>query len=432
MDEYRVTFNGETQTFRFNEPVKFEVGQVVRVKLPERRHATVVLITCVDIGRELVHGLDHASGSRAIVLFMDASLYATELLSPAPRVGDKWTNGESVARVSADPDTAQLCLVTEGDPFVGDVVAVARRLWEGGYRVARARSASESSADVLASMARAGVKKWSDRGTLGVSNAADVRERFAAFMPRDPDLSGASGAPAYLTLDYLKALVPTHAEATARRMLTFDEMLASDPYARALIEDAHAGDLYSRVLVQADAEIKKAILGTSEREWQQQTAYPREVDGVFRDALPRAGEVYQNATHTVRTRVCADGDLRTPDARPFAALANAVADIFATPDLATSRRYIDMAIASVRGEPFAHAVAAVLVAASEVPLSAHTIAGIVRGARSHERRRSEVAPGRRELTDAQLSKCSAAAFYDADGCWDERLSRIYERARAAG
>jgi hypothetical protein len=144
------------------EPLKFEAGQVVRATY---EHGTPYTGVLDGERRETYHG--HAwmfcGGDQAG--FEDR----IEILSPAPCLGDTWSNGESVARISADSHTAQFRIVSEGEPFVGDVVAVARRLWEGGYRRVNPPTRAAHEAIVKAAVERVvseAVQKWADRGAL--------------------------------------------------------------------------------------------------------------------------------------------------------------------------------------------------------------------------------------------------------------------------
>lgn len=100
-----------------------------------------------------------------------------------------------------------------------------------------------------------------------------------------------------------------------------------------------------------------------------------------------------------------------------------------------SRKAIDAAIARIRNEPFAHAIQAVLVAVAdrEDPTQLQ-IDAVIAGCKAWERRRGEVAPGRRLLTEEQRAAC-AMAGNEAGGCRGAapgapRMGDVYERARA--
>lgn len=109
-------------------------------------------------------------------------------------------------------------------------------------------------------------------------------------------------------------------------------------------------------------------------------------------------------------------------------------------DRAASRRAIDEAVAGLRGQPFAKAIQAVLVAASDDrTLSRDEISVAIAACQAWEQRRGEVAPGRRALTEDQALRCRAAAFLaigrtmrgqcDAESIIDACAS-TYERARS--
>jgi hypothetical protein len=126
------------------EPLKFEAGQVVRFDGLHVPHVNELVVTGVDglyVRVEGVAGVGSDKGPK-IGLPLDPWSRQAHLLSPAPSAGDTWSSGESVARISAAGRTedagAQLLIVSDGEPFVGDVVAVARKLWEGGYRMVNA------------------------------------------------------------------------------------------------------------------------------------------------------------------------------------------------------------------------------------------------------------------------------------------------------
>jgi hypothetical protein len=101
-----------------------------------------------------------------------------------------------------------------------------------------------------------------------------------------------------------------------------------------------------------------------------------------------------------------------------------------------SRRAVDAAVAKLRGEPFARAIQAVLVAAADLAdPTRQEIDAIVAGCQAWEERRSQVAPGRRALTDAQRASCTASAndaMRKAGRPYvSNHMGDIYERARGA-
>jgi hypothetical protein len=119
-------------------PAKFEAGQVVSFALLEHDANRALVVKRTDRNHIYCEALDDST-QLLILSRIGYEGSATEI-SPAPIVGDTWSSDESVARVEAAGE--RLRIVTQDEPFVGDVVAVARRLWEGGYRlVSRARNA---------------------------------------------------------------------------------------------------------------------------------------------------------------------------------------------------------------------------------------------------------------------------------------------------
>lgn len=108
-------------------------------------------------------------------------------------------------------------------------------------------------------------------------------------------------------------------------------------------------------------------------------------------------------------------------------------------DRAASRRAVDEAVARLRGEPFAEAVRAALVDASECgTLTQQEILAVAACCMEWERRRGEVAPGRRELTESQRTACArhVARFQPNDSlivpfAFADWIGDIYERARSA-
>jgi hypothetical protein len=482
------------------EPVKFEAGQVVRATYEHGPDFVGVLSShrVVTYHGPAWHfdGEDQAGFEGRM-----------EILSHAPRTGDTWSNGESVVFIHGGD---RMCIVGDRDPFLGDVVAVARKLWEGGYRRVEATEARGP----------ARVKAVHVNGKTMPLNVSDI-----------------SALPSYLTLDDLKSLVPTHEEqmrSTDAYQRTLDDaavqmtrligggeeaekLRAAQDRRREMIEAAVKTAIVNGMSVadvaieiqrivhddETDAQLRarlKARFAQSRidattperaldgytwtpvvddrtRHMMQRTVDSTRVDRATGDDLSDLAEVrgvpVLRAGMVVRAEDTASGErsfgvvveadgprvfvrwsgesipvmchrenptearaigcwrIVTPDVRPLASLANAVAAVFARPDIATSRRFIDQAIARLRGEPFAAAVAAALVAAGDAPLSPHQIAALVRGARAHEARRSEVAPARRTLTDGQLRECFTAGMRASGGEWYVRLSHVYERARTA-
>jgi hypothetical protein len=498
------------------EPVKFEAGQVVRTR-PMRVAGSDVDIWIVAGGPAdgyigyPSYAMSEPSLRRTIVEENNP-----RLLSPAPCRGDTWSNGESVATIY-EPysiNGGRLGIRTTGEPFVGNVVAVARKLWEGGYRRVDRVSISKQ-----------------------IEGPARVRSVYMDGKTFPLNCTDVDGAPSYLTLDDLKACVPTHEEQTRsfsahQRMLddadiemmrvvcgseAAEKLRAAQDRRREMIEAAVKTAIVNGMSVadvaieiqrivhddETDAQLRarlKARFAQSRidattpqsaidgytwtpvvddrtRHMMQRTVDSARVDRAIGDDLSDLAEVrgvpVLRAGMVVRAEDTASGErsfgvvveadgprvfvrwsgesipvmchrenptearaigrwrIVTPDVRPLASLANAVAAVFARPDLTTSRRYIDQAIARLRGEPFAAAVAAALVAAGDAPLSPHQIAALVRGARAHEARRSEVAPARRTLTDGQLRECFTAGMRASGGEWYVRLSHVYERARTA-
>lgn len=379
--------SGSTEPQR--EPVKFEAGQVVRVVMHDRGRVTgdtakvavkTTLSTfwCADM-RNLLY-LHH--------YFVDSDCHNYALVSPAPRAGDTWSNGESVARIElCTRGGASLRIVSEGEPFVGDVVAVARRLWEGGYRIAQRAMSYD---DVIAAQ------------RAPVPRAGDVYEHADGTIVELREGNGRMYTHALRSLVDLPLLVQADEPAVLA------DLLRQWGYTK---RDGawHIHEPNNQIA---------SWCADSAKKWMDRGALKQQPQHV--DCRIRCTDLL-DSTRTGRT----------PDVRPLASLANVVAAIFTRPDLATSRRFIDQAIASLRGEPFAAAIGAALVAAGDVPLSPHQIAAIVRGARANEQRRGEVAPARRTLTEEQFSECCVAAIAASCGEWYVRLSHVYERARTA-
>jgi hypothetical protein len=490
------------------EPVKFEAGQVVRATYEHGPDFVGVLSShrVVTYHGPAWHfdGEDQAGFEGRM-----------EILSHAPRAGDTWSNGESVVFIHGGD---RMCIVGDRDPFLGDVVAVARKLWEGGYRRANPQ-ASKAIDDSMRCSLRRSTEEHIDR-----SDTLTTRT-----------------LPFYLTLDDLKSLVPTHEEqmrstdayqrtlddaavqmtrligggeeaeklraAQERRREMFEAAVKTaivsgmsvadlateiqriaresskpiaswcadgakkwmdrgvlkqppqsaldgctwtpalddhvrsnpckcEPGARSLCVLCATGDdlrnlaeLYGVPVLRAGVVVRAEDTASGERSF----GVVVEADGprVFVRWSGESIPVMCHRENPTEARAIGRWRIVTPDVRPLASLANAVAAVFARPDIATSRRFIDLAVRGLRGEPFAAAVAAALVAAGDAPLSPHQIAALVRGARAHEARRSEVAPARRTLTPEQLSECFTAGMRASQGEWFVRLSHVYERARTA-
>lgn len=499
------------------EPVKFEAGQVVQTRPMRSGGASVdVWIIAGGPADGYIGYPSYAMNEPALRRTLTDE-NAPMLLSPAPRRGDTWSNGESVAHIElcAHGDTS-LRIVSDGEPFVGDVVAVARRLWDGGYRRVEATEArgparvkavhvngktmplpaftqERLSGDALTLFARAhfGLERLPSEsddtlrermqgGLLpgiapiatalvaqrasfaAVQQMNEARERQVAFDDACRRVAwdfGVSSADADVAIRRLCASLPWSSEQVFAAISAHDDVIWHELR-------KHFNRVGSKQPPQhVDCRIRCTDLLDStraDRATGDDLSDIAEVHGVpvlragmvvhhdGRGACGAFGCITEVSAHEVRVRwpgsddtypyikSTAETKLRrgtwrivTPDLRPLASLANAVAAVFARPDLATSRRYIDQAIASLRGEPFAAAVAAALVASGDHPLSPHQIAALVRGARAHEARRSEVAPARRTLTAEQLSECFTAGMRASEGEWYARLSHVYERARTA-
>lgn len=437
--------SGSTEPQR--EPVKFEAGQVVRVVMHDRGRVTgdtakVVVKTtlstfwCADM-RNLLY-LHH--------YFVDSDCHNYALVSPAPRAGDTWSNGESVARIElCTRGGASLRIVSEGEPFIGDVVTVARRLWEGGYR--RVDRASGTAAqgraqeylDGLRDQVRAAFAGEPPR--LGVASAADVQRMYEALRKVDEQLS--ARLKARFAQSRIDAMTPQSVLDGIAGDCTWTPVMDDRvPHAGHMaldstrVDRATGDDLRKLAEVHGVPELREGMALVDARD----RARPRfgRIDGVYRDTgwvtivwLGTNEPDPYGLDNAVDSISAGRWRIVDPDVRPLASLANAVAAIFTRPDLATSRCFIDQAIASLRGEPFAAAVAATLVAAGDRPMSPHQIAALVRGARAHESRRGEVAPARRTLTDDQMRACWSAAYEVSGGHWGNCYSVVYERARSA-
>jgi hypothetical protein len=416
------------------EPAKFEAGMVVKASGAGLNDDTLMLVCAVYADRVLSDNL--TSGGGRVGFYPAEFDIRIEILSPAPRLGDTWSSGESVARISADPHTAQLRIVSEGEPFVGDVVAVARRLWEGGYR-------------------------WA-----GATHGRPVAKRSELRPYR---------APAYVALDDLKACVPTHGEqatplrvrqgAPAPRDIAKGETVEVEiplvPWSAVQADPSRAYNEQVRLVNEAMSKVDLGDptgyrwttalddrVGCTRQARIDATTPQSPLDGALIDAAQLraphvcavaskssielsagmvvrhesirapvfgvvlsvrydrvsirwtdASEIGSHETEYVRNRL-STGRWRIvdPDVRPLASLANAVAAIFAPCDRATSRRYVDIALAQLRGEPFADAIRAALVGASEqTNLTPFEIAACVAALRHWEARR----PFERDLAALQ-------------------------------
>jgi hypothetical protein len=95
-----------------------------------------------------------------------------------------------------------------------------------------------------------------------------------------------------------------------------------------------------------------------------------------------------------------------------------------------SRCAVDAAVVKLRGEPFWRTIQAVLVACADTEApTQRQIEAVIAGCRAWEKRRGEVAPGRRELTEKQRIQCAETAntVDIVPFAWGD----IYERARSA-
>lgn len=493
------------------EPVKFEAGQVLTWR---DTSVGVYLVNAVETDYIRCARLDNGD----MYCGFQVSAYGRhfDVRSPSPRAGDTWTSGESVARLElcAHGDTS-LRIVSEGEPFVGDVVAVARRLWEGGYRkVLRVKHGEPAPRDIAKGETievEIPLVPWSET-QVNPRAAHEKQVRLcndaiayailgdAARTCDDPPRAGEYWKNATTMIVLRECLGGLHtcviaseerwpmqhignAEQTAEflrengyrraseqarmtaqnapRLGEFKWQTAYDDRVRDCIAQCvergdSVGDAARNVQRILDSLRVDRATGDDLRKIAELHGVPELRAGmvvrrepcenlkrvVFGRVLDRHGTDVRihwlgdsGPWHYASTEVADflhDGRWRivTPDVAPLASLANAVAAIFERPDIATSRRTIDIAIATLRGEPFARAIAAVLVGVAErTALAPVEIAALVRGARAHERRRSEVAPGIRSLTAGQFDACWAAAHYESESQWSRRLSEVYERAR---
>lgn len=477
------------------DPVKFEVGQVVRVDLPGRAYASSMLVESVDVMRErTISGvwLDGPGASYGLTVSLRSFGDRVELLSPAPQPADTWSNGESVARIEfcAHGDTS-LRIVSEGEPFVGDVVAVARRLWEGGYRRVERSTASE----LRETMKDAAVQMT--RLICGSEEAEKLRAAQRAPLPRAGDVYGDPNGTVVelrerdgqLYTEVLQSLItyPTLLEANDASMLA--EMLREHGYRKVGEERAQEakGEADEQLRARLEARFTQSRIDAVTpqsaldgfcidraaddlRKLAEALGAPELRagmvirDGVFRSA-PQFGRVESTGRFMAMVRWAGQprlseydiGSTRDlfnsgrwrivdPDVRPLASLASAVAAIFATPDRETSRRYVDLAVRALRGEPFERAVQAALVGVCDIAnLSPAEIAACIVALRHWEARR----PFDRDLVNLKVRtndwvrggpwnrlqiECNgvltSALGYAPK--WDyDRIYFVYERARTS-
>lgn len=466
----------EPRSIRFEhvrEPVKFEAGQVVRATY---EHGSEFVGVLSGDRTETYHGPAWYFDGEDRAGFEGRM----DVISPAPRRGDTWSNGESVASIAAvgrtEASGAQLLIVSEGEPFIGDVVAVARRLWEGGYRRANPLWSAQYNEATRAPLPRAGDVYEDANGT--VVEIVDSNGRFATEVLHSyiawPCLLEATRPENIAMMLRDRGYVRVSAERAQeeRRWANRIESAADEALRKRCVEKLGRNELAAgRQRIDATtpqsaldglAVPSKEAIERARTPVRATLAFVEDAVHVLREGmivrrepcelLKRVawGRVISVTATTLQMHWLGDSGpwkygprdvadfLRSgrwrivdPDVHPLASLAAAVAAIFTRPDIATSRRYIDQAIRSLRGEPFAAAVTASLVAAGDDPLSPHQIAALVRGARAHEARRSVVASARRVLTDGQLCECFTAARDASGGEWHLRLSQVYERARTA-
>lgn len=287
-----------------DEPVKFEAGMVVRfdgLHIPSGNELVVRGVEkddawCVGaVDRLAVYKLQLSGWGPLAVL-----------LSPAPRAGDTWTNGESFARVEAHG--AQLRIVSEREPFVGDVVAVARKLWEGGYRMVdkgyKYTFSERKSLDAL-----------TERVILDDLKACGLS--FDELLARDPVAQAlieqasrgamrcaASAVPDRVTLDNMKEFAaPAHVRVSVD---------AKDP-TRVHVEASLPAFDGTWPVFTSSAEVDSRVHPTRERpDWLEgvamfggerrvdaEGAYSREYHGEFRAPLPRASDIYEHTDGTI-------------------------------------------------------------------------------------------------------------------------------------
>lgn len=465
--------------------VKFEAGQVVRVVVAGAGGDTYLVRAVMDDGALHTQPLFDGSMDR---LGVQPKYWPVEVVSRTPRPGDTWTSGESVARIELNDSGvysyARLRIVSEGEPFVGDVVAVARRLWEGGYRRVERESVqvnTDETKRLRAEYERRGYVTLNDLKARGLSYDEKQIRHFGQQIESIVKLAAATGLSTQDAADAVARVMDTeltnHVREQAQKWIgssllcsrALDSLVAAQTRidstlseAVALIADAQlprAGEVWNnsttaielqecsqglstRVLVSAEhspllhvgearcaaeflvqqgykrstADVAQAARRCAQKNEQTAVESIQRIldttraeratgDGLRKLVEPhgvvpelRAGMVVRRskerdirfgrvtcvdaqyvvvrwtgidepAVHSIShaQRCIADGRWRIvePDVAPLAALADAVAAIFAQPDHATSRGYVDIACSQLRGEPFAAAVRAALVGAAE-------------------------------------------------------------------
>lgn len=429
------------------EPVKFEAGQVIGVDIYGDGNEAPLLVC--KMNAPVVTTNELRCGGVEVCLRPQEMVVSPALLSPAPRAGDTWTSGESVARIEVDQRGARFRIISEGDPFVGDVVAVARRLWEGGYRrVKRTQAGGVEAweANVAKEKARAGRTKYEgpQSATLlpGITPIERTPDGGQRVTRNDLPHAGEYWKNATTMIVLRECLEGLHTCVIAsEERWPMQHIGNAEQTAEFLRENGY------RKVGQVPTDCEREQI---RRETDSSCVPALSAGMLVRRSVENLIGLVTSLGHdpvivkwhgddkvtrydlsTVRAYITSGHwHIVTPDVAPLASLARAVAAIFERADLATSRRHIDTAIATLRGEPFARAIAAALVAASDHALAPFQIAALVRGARAYERRRSEVAPGIRSLTAGQFDACWAAAHYESESQWSRRLSEVYERARS--
>lgn len=292
------------------EQVNFEAGQVVKW-----RDASVARYAIRSVEPDYVRCWRLDNDDRFCGFQISAYGASFELVSPAPRAGDTWTSGESVARIEADG--AQLRIVSVGEPFVGDVVAVARKLWERGYRMVDATHGKP-------------VVRRAEQRAPAYATLDDMKECVPA------SLAALDGTwPAFTPSAEVDGGIHPTREGVERMFARLNA--AEQKYMEA--EQAMSAKAFASVLRQADEEMSQAILGPSYLAPHADKAlavtlpplpvgtYTLSMDPeagtvelrgahsgrlpASTDDLPRAGDVYQSAWETVELMRCAGGTLRT-------------------------------------------------------------------------------------------------------------------------
>jgi hypothetical protein len=257
------------------ESLNFEPGQVLQLDPPGSSPAPPVVVVAVDDA--LLHARELGGDCNVFPVRVEFCNRHGALLSTAPRAGDTWSSGESVARIEEAYSASRnhLLIISEGEPFAGDVVAVARKLWEGGYR-------------------------W-----VGHAHGTPVKRRV----------------PAYVTLEDLQARVPsdllpgiTPMEELTERVvvprelaprLSFDEVKAKDPHVESILDSLASSSLYPEMVRNVEKEIEKLVLGVRVAD------DTRRRYEALSPALPCAGQVWQNDEQTIKIRKRSDVNLHT-------------------------------------------------------------------------------------------------------------------------